>query len=209
LTDDPDVWVTELRTGCCERFRAPEGSVRELPLWKLPLHLGEYEISHGGSKIKLQIVDGIAEMAGKGWGTICHHGRDGTVVRGTTVEGAPFRREPVVIAAPVPGDSAFLLGPKPDDQLIVTLPSWLEEHAGTLSWKYIDAWPEFAPVWLLIRGGAGEYRAFMLEAIEPEVEDGRGTSWARKIGVASLDDCGREEARVLWRRYQEVAGVRR
>lgn len=209
LTDDPDVWVIELGTGRRERFRAPEGPVRELPLWQLPLCPGEHEISHGGSKTKLQIVPGIVEVAGKGCGKICHHGRDGAVVRGTTVEGAPFRREPVIIAAPAPGDSVILLGPKPGDQLIVSLPSWFEELAGVLSWKWIDAWPDFKPAWSLIRGANGEYVASMLKAIEPEVDDGRGTSWARKIGVASLADWEREEARVLWLRYQEVAGVRR
>ncbi len=209
LSDDDRISVRRESTGQVERFRAPSGATRELPLWKLNLEPDRYEIQHGESKVALQIVDGIAEAAGPGAGSVHHGGRGGAVVVGTAASGIGVRRAAITIPAPAAGDSLILLGCKPGDHHIVELPSWLSALVGfDLSWKKIDAWPEFEPVWLLMRGVAGRYEASLLRAAEPDANaDARGTQWARVIGVTSLCDCESEIAKELWKQYCERAGV--
>lgn len=211
LSDDDQISIRRASTGQVERFRATLGATREVPLWKLSLEPDRYEIQHGESKVALQIVDGIAEEAGPGAGTVHHRGRGQAVVVGTVGSGVNGARTPVTVPAPAPGDSLILLGRKPGDHHLVELPSWLSSLVGfDLSWKKIDAWPEFEAVWLLMRGVSGRYEASLLRAAEPDVSDDvHGSQWARLIGVSSLCDWESEAAEELWNQYRATAGMGR
>jgi hypothetical protein len=77
-----------------------------------------------------------------------------------------------------------------------------------LSWKKIDAWSRFEPVWLLMRGASGRYEASLLRAAEPGgTADAKGSQWARLLAVATLCDRESDEATELWKRYRTTAGV--
>jgi hypothetical protein len=209
LSDDDHISIRRASTSQVERFRATSGATREVPLWKLNLEPDRYEIQHGESKVALQIVDGIAEAAGPGAGTVHHRGRGEAVVVGTVASGVGGRT-PLTVPAPAAGDSLVLLGRKPGDHHVVELPSWLSSLVGfDLSWKKIDAWPDFEAVWLLMHGVSGRYEASLLRAAEPDVNDDvYGTQWARMIAVSSLCDWESEAARELWALYCATAGVR-
>lgn len=211
LSDDDRISIRRASTDQVERFRAASGASREVPLWKLGLEPDRYEIQHGQSKVVLQIVDGIAEAAGPGAGTVRHHGRGQAVIVGTVASGIACERTPVTVPAPVPGESLILLGCKPGDHHLVELPSWLSSLVGfDLSWKTIDAWPQFEAVWLLMRGVSGQYEASLLRAADPDVNDDvQGTQWARLIGVSSVCDWESEAAQELWNQYRTTAGVAR
>jgi hypothetical protein len=209
LSDDDRISITRVSTGQVERFRAVSGATREVPLWKLRLEPDRYEIQHGESKVSLQIVDGIAEAAGPGAGTVRHCGRGQASVVGTVTSDVAIERIPLTVPAPAPGDSLILLGCRPGDHHVVELPSWLSSLVGfDLSWKKIDAWPEFEPVWLVMRGVSGRYEASLLRAAEPDVEgDARETQWARLIRLTRLCDWESEAAEELWGRYRACAGA--
>ena len=209
LSDDDRISIRRASTGQVERFRVSSAATREVPLWALKLEPDRYEIQHGESKVALQIVDGIAEAAGPGAGAVHHRGRGDAVVVGTAAPAIGIRRAPITIPAPTPGDALFLLGSKPGDHHIVELPPWLSPLVGfNLSWKKIDAWPEFDPVWMLLRGAAGRFEASLLRAAEPDAQGAaEGTQWARLIGVSTLCDWESEAAKDLWQRYRATAGL--
>lgn len=209
LSDDDRISIRRESTGQVERFRAPSTAAREVPLWKLHLEPDRYVIRHGESTVALQIVDGIAEAAGPGAGSVRQRGRGEAVIVGTATSGISARRAPITIPAPATGDSLILLGCSPGHQHVVELPSWVSSLVGfDLSWKKIDAWPDFEPVWLLMRGVAGRYEASLLRPAEPDADaDATGTQWARLIGVSTLCDWESEKAQVLWKRYRATAGA--
>ena len=77
-----------------------------------------------------------------------------------------------------------------------------------LSWKMIDAWPDFPAVWLLMRGSGGRYEASLLSPAEPPAETVLGrTVWGRLIAVSSLCAWESPEAEQLWARYRTAAGA--
>lgn len=209
LSDDDRISIRRESTGEVEVFRSPTNTAREVPLSTLRLEPDRYEIRHGESKVSLQIVDGIAEAAGPGAGTIRHRGRGSAEVVGTSPSGVADGRNPITVPAPAAGDSLVLLGCQPGDHHIVELPSWLSSMVGfDISWKQIDAWPQFAPVWLLMRGVNGRYQASLLRAAEPDsTAVARGSQWARLLAVATLCDSESDETKELWGRYQTAAGI--
>lgn len=210
LSDDDRISIARESTGQVETFSVPATSNRELPLWQLGLQPDRYEISHGESRVSLQIVDGVAEAAGPGAGTIHHRGRGSAEVAGTSTANVIPRRPPITVPAPTPGTSLIVLGCRPGEHHVVELPAWLSSLVGfDLSWKMIDAWPEFGPVWLLLRGLSGRYEASLLHATEPDAgADSAGSQWARLLDLATLCDWETEAAKDLWERYRRAAGVK-
>lgn len=210
LSEDDRISIRRDSNGQIERLRANPGDIREVPLWELKLEPDRYEIRHGESAVTLQIVDGIAEAAGPGAGSIHCRGRGSAVVVGTRASGVSGERTPVTVPAPAPGDSLVLLGRKPRCYHVVELPSWLSSVVGfDLSWKNIDAWPEFAAVWLVMHGDSGRYETVLLQAAEPDAnDDARGTKWARLIGMSTLSHREDEAAKKLWNQYRVAAGLK-
>jgi hypothetical protein len=211
LTDDERISITRLSTGQVERFRATPGENREVALWQLRLEPDRYEIQHGDSKVLLQIVDGIAEAAGPGAGTVRHRGRNASEVCGTSSSSpADGTLEPLCIPAPAPADSAMILGGSPDDILRVELPAWLSDLVGfPLTWKQIDAWPGFEPVWLILRAPSGKLEASLLKPAEPKAGHDSATKetpWARTIALSALCDWESATAVELWERYRAASG---
>lgn len=209
LCDDDRISIMRESTRQVERFRVAPGESREIPLWSLKLEPDRYKVQHGESSVWLQIVDGIAEEAGPGAGTVAHSGRGGNSVVGTVVVGAKEASPPVLVPAPEASDSLLLLGPNSEDVLRVSRPKWMSTYVGfDLSWKMIDAWPDFPAVWLLMRGSGGRYEASLLSPAEPPAETVLGrTVWGRLIAVSSLCAWESPEAEQLWARYRTAAGA--
>jgi hypothetical protein len=208
LSDEDTITVTRSSTRHTERFKVEAGPSREVPLWLLRLDPDTYEIRHGESKVTLKIVDGIAEAAGPGAGTI-KLGARGTTVVGTTTDAPRTDWDPLTIPAPARGERVVLLGSRPGYHHIVECPTWTASLAGhDLSWRRIDAWPEFPPVWLLMRGSSGRYEASLLSRREPDIESASSdTQWGRLIALARLFDSASAEDAALWDRYRRAAGV--
>ena len=210
LCDDERISITMESTGKTERFRVDIMGNREIPLWTLELEPDRYEVRHGESSVWLQIVDGIAEQAGQGSGSIELRGRDDRVVVGTEALGVVPEYLPLTLPAPeAVEDSLLLVGPRAGDVLRVDRPTWLTARLGfDLSWKTIDAWPDFEPVWLLMRGASGRFEASVLKPLEPISTGGStGSVWARSIAVSSLFTGSSPEVDSLWHRYRSAAGV--
>jgi hypothetical protein len=206
LTEEDQISITRLSTGQVERLRAAAAN-REVPLWHLRLEPDRYEIRHGDSSVSLQIVDGIAEAAGPGAGTVRHRAGGNTEVSGTSTHPSTEARRPLLVPAPAPGDSAVLLGVRPAELHRVELPMWLAHRLGfEPSWKNIDAWPEFEPVWLLLRGASRRLEAWPLARVEPVVsDDAASSSWGRLIDVSRLSAWASDEEAALWDRYRAAA----
>jgi hypothetical protein len=209
LTEDDRISISRESSGQVEVLRVPAGANREFPLWQLQLEPDRYEIHHGESRVELQIVDGIAEAAGPGAGTVRHRAPRGVEVAGTSTLPPAGRRSPITVPAPAAGESLVVIGARTEDHHIVELPTWLSPLVGfDLSWKTTDAWPEFDPVWLLRRGVSGRYEASLLHEIEPDVAgDAAGSQCGRLIAVATLCDWENEAVKDLWERYRRAAGV--
>lgn len=208
LSDGDTITMTRASTRQSERFKAQAGPSREVPLWLLHLEPDTYEIQHGDSKVTLKVVDGIADAAGPGAGTIKLGARGASVV-GTTTDAPHGDWEPLTVPAPTPGEPVVLLGARPGHQLLVDCPTWTAALAGhELSWKQIDAWPDFPPVWLLMRGPSGRFEASLLSTREPETESAASeTQWGRLIAVARVFDSASNDVAALWDRYRAAAGV--
>ena len=192
------------------RLSVRDNTNHEVPLWPLQLVPDAYELRHGGSRIKLQVVDGIAETAGPGAGTVRYKGCGSVEVVGTSASlTLDRRRRPITVPAPVFGESVVLVGPTPHDHLLVELPRWLSTYAGfEPSWRKIDAWPDFEAVWCFARGMSEQFEAGLLNEIEPSVIGGAtGTQWARLIAIATLDPAASDTASALWDRYRKAAGI--
>jgi hypothetical protein len=207
LSDADTVQVTCLDDGRTEPVRLKRADVEELPLWELRLGPGRYEIAHGGSTVTMQVVDGIAEAAGPGAGSVVHRGNGDVVASGTRASAQAGRPLPVTVLAPRPGAVAILIGPTSRDVARVTLPTWTREIVGfEPSWKTIDAWVDFDPVWELITDPGGLVEARQLGALEPEPHVPSETEWAGWIGRSTLAPEQPLAAEELWARYRAAAG---
>jgi hypothetical protein len=210
LIEDDHILIRRESTGDVERISIPSTANREIPLWPYQLVPDTYDVHHGDSKVRLQIVDGIVDAAGPGAGTIHHKGWDTIEVVGTQTfctRNAPG--EPVTVPAPSPGDQVILVGASPDECLVVALPEWLSLFVGfDLSWTTTDAWPDFEPVWCFRRGTSRRYEALLLNPIEPAVPGPAATTqWGRFIAVADLASMETDVAASLWQRYRKAAGA--
>lgn len=208
LSDEETITVTRASTGQTERFKVPVGSNHEVPLWQLRLDPDLYEIQHGDSRVTLKIIDGIAEAAGPGAGTITLDARGVSIV-GTTTDAPRTEREPLTVPAPARGGRVIVLGTRPGHQLLVECPTWTASLAGhDLSWRQIDAWPDFPPVWLIMKGQSGRYEASLLSPREPEVDSvASETQWGRLIALTRLFDSASDVDVALWDRYRAAAGA--
>jgi hypothetical protein len=103
----------------------------------------------------------------------------------------------------------ILLGSRPNHQLLVECPMRTASLAGhDLSWRQIDAWPDFPPVWLVMKGPSGRYEASLLSPREPDVDSAANeTQWGRLIALARLFDSASDEDVELWDRYRAAAGA--
>jgi hypothetical protein len=211
MTDAGWISITRVSTGEVEELRVPDGGNREVPLWHLQLEPDQYDIQHGDSIVALQIVEGIAEAAGQGAGSVTHRGMGSSEVVGTSVRPTPSGRHPITVPAPAADDSVILLGSRPGEQCRVQLPTWLSGPLGFApSWTTIDAWPDFVPVWLLRRGADRRYEASVLTARNPDGDaSGSGSQWARLISIAHVADDETGTAQDLWNRYRVAAGGQR
>lgn len=209
IAEDDQISVCRESTGQTERFRLEAGTNREFALRKLHLEPDTYDIRHGESRVTLQIVDGIAESAGPGAGTVVHRGARSVEVVGTISSGSGRSWEPLTVPAPRSGEATIVLGARPGEHHIVHVPVWLSPHLGfELTWRSMDAWPEFVPVWRLIRGPSGRYEAVMIDDIDPDAAPGAsGTQWGRLIARTILAPSEPELAVRLWARYRTAAGV--
>lgn len=209
LTDDTFIKIRQASSGTTERFRVAVAANNEVPLWQLRLEPDLYEITHGESTVRLQIVDGIAEAAGPGAGTVQLAAIDNVSVTGTQSDRVVARPLPITVPAPAPHQALILLGARAGEHLYVECPLWLSELAGfELSWRHLDAWPSFETAWILMKGSAGRYEAILRSHLEPEfTSDGRESLWGRAIAIASVPVWERDEARRLWERYRQAAGI--
>jgi hypothetical protein len=208
VSEDDHITIRRESTGETVRLRADIGGNRELRLGQLQLQPDRYEIRHGESRVTLQIVDGIAESAGPGVGRVVHRGARSVEVSGTTTSAFAHPCEPVTVRAPRAGEAAVILGARPGEHLVVQLPAWLSAHFGfDPDWRSIDAWPDFNPVWHLLRGPSGRYEASMIAPIPPEAPGSSETQWGRLIGRAILSPTETEPAIALWAQYLKAAGT--
>ena len=212
LNDERHIEICRESTGKVERFLISDIARGEVPLWPYRLEPDRYEVRHGESRVKFQIVDGIVEAAGPGAGTIHHGGRDSITVIGTESDvGDPARAKPITVPAPSARNEVIVIGARCDEHLVVELPTWLSSLVGfELSWATTDAWPNFEPVWCFRRGSSGRYVALMLNEIEPiGSEPTAMTQWGRLIGLATLAPTEDETAASLWARYRDAVGASR
>ena len=201
------ITITRRSTGEVERLKVPDSADAEIPLWMLRLAPDVYDVRHGESRATLQIVDGIAEIAGPGTGTVSHSGRDSIEVTGTaTSSQLDTIRRPVTVRAPRPGEATVLLGHTAGEHVVLGLPPWLVTYIGfEPTWSRIDAWVTFEVVWQMLRGHSG-YEAFLMQDREPgcHTQSGR-TQWGRMIARATLAPSQSDAAAVLWERYRAKA----
>ena len=208
LSENDSVLVRRESTGEVERIRVPNSADREIPLWPYHFPPDTYEVRHGDSRVTLQIVDGIAEAAGPGAGSIRQRGRDSIDVIGT--ETSPKRRvgrKPITVPAPSTGTDVILIGPHPDEYMRPALPEWLSLLVGfELSWLTTDAWPDFDPAWCIKSVPTGQYEASMLSEIEPSPPRATSTGrWGTLIATSVLAPNQNEHAASLWQRYRRAA----
>jgi hypothetical protein len=207
LCNEERLSILRESTGQVEWFRITALESREIPLSVLQLEPDRYKITHGDSSVSVTIVDGIADEAGIGAGTVATPGRGGVLVRGTSAAVSVPRNDPLIVPAPPPEGSVLVLGTATDQVVRVSLPSWICDLAGPLSWRVIDAWPPFEPVWLLQRRAGGGFDASLLKALEPTGgEFDPGSSWGRLLRLSQVRDDESPEAQELWHRYQSVIG---
>lgn len=211
LVDSEELLIREVSTNEVLPLDAASADSREVPLWGLGLEPGHYEIKHGESTLHMQVVDGIAETAGAGVGTVTQAGRDGISVSGTVISPPGPPRQALTVRAPIEGLTAYLLGADPEAVTEVALPLWISEHVGfSPSWRTIDAWPDFEPVWHLMPLEDGRYEAALVGHLVPAVEEGfstRGSRWARLIASTELSPDADQETGALWAAYLAAAGV--
>jgi hypothetical protein len=208
VSDDDHITIRRESTGQTVRLRADIGANREFALGQLQLQPDRYEIRHGESKVTLQIVDGIAESAGPGVGSVVHRGARSVEVSGTTTSACGRTGKPLTVRAPKAGEASIILGARPGEHLVLQLPSWLSGHLGFApTWRTIDAWPGFVAAWHLVRGSSGRYEASMIAPISPEASGGSATTqWGRLIGRSILSPTEPEQAIAMWAEYVRAAG---
>ncbi len=198
-TESEDVWRVDLS----------KTQSREIPLWNMGLTPGRYLVAYGESTVGLQIVDGIAEAAGPGSGSIIEVARDGIVVSGTRTVPPSDLRPPITVRVPPGERPGYLVGRAPHHVESVVVPRWIAQYVGyPPSWMTLDAWSAFDPVWYLSPAGPERYNAELVSGgagPPPSVDDAGENSWAPLLGSADLEPACDSETRALWTQYVEVA----
>lgn len=207
LSNDTFIEIHQASSGKTERFRVATAANNEVPLWQLQLDPDVYQITHGESTVRLQIVDGIAEAAGPGAGTVQVRALGEVRVVGTQTNPVVVHPQPITVPAPAPTQTVILLGARPGEHLGVECPLWMAQFVGfELSWRHIDAWPSFETAWILMRGETGRYEAILHAPLEPDsAPDSRESLWGRAIAISSVCAWETEEAKELWSRYRQAA----
>jgi hypothetical protein len=221
LCDDEHLTLTKTSTGESHKIRISALASKEVDLSVFNLAPGTYEITHGDSSVSITIVDGIADEAGPGAGTVCAINEDGVEVRGTILQGVDEPETPVIIPAPQPNKPVYLLGANPSELICISFPHWFCEEAGALSWTSFDAWPWFQAVWAIPMDPAVLIAPLLPRAIKPEsgpvhatllspreVSDfppDRDARWARILRAAELPPGQTDDAVELWHKYQTAA----
>ncbi len=207
LVSDPRLTITHEESGMAETLHVGENHDEEIPLWNLQLAPGNYRIQHGETTVSFTIVDGIAEVAGPGAGTVA-------LTTGTTHEvigSAPKKqldvRGPVTVQAPKEGLWVYVIGHQSSEFIKVETPDRIKGLFGELTWSHLDLWSDFVPVWQITKKSSTRFIVDLLNCVEPSAECDEKSDWARLIRVASLADTASETAQKLWTRYQSVAGV--
>jgi len=176
----------------------------EFRLGALKLDAGHYKIRYGPARIDFDLIEGIVETAGEDAGTIDTAGVVGMHAPGDSLI-------PLTEPAPEDGQPCVLIGPTPADVELVHTPKWLSDLLGDggLSWRAVDAWPDFQPVWRLRRplGSRSGYLATQVGNEPPQASAPDG-SWANLLRESQLDlTFGKEADRALWEQYQQAAKV--
>ena len=202
------ITVTTLQTGEVKPFLVERSVAGEIPLWELCLDPGRYEIRHGDSTVTLQIVDGIADAAGPGAGTVVQRGIGDVEVSGTCSSVPAARGLPVTVKAPRPGDMTDIIGARPGETAVIKIPTWMCHRVGwKMSWKYIDAWVDFEPTWRLSTNESGIVEAFLLAELAPQIGDEPTAGpWAWLIRQATIAPDQSPIAAQLWQQYRLAAG---
>ena len=188
------------------------GSEREeVPLWEECLEPGQYRIRQGVVTVALEIVDGIAEEAGRGAGSVRLDGN----IEGTIVHDWDEVAQPWMVKAPVGKKESFLLGAGgPTEYDSVCRPRWFSaalkraEGGGRLGWRQIDAWTSFEPVWQVLQSGSeGQSDELHLLRNRPPIAPepfAAGTSWSKALCETPLAEDAPEAAAVLLQTYIEA-----
>jgi hypothetical protein len=194
-----------------EEVEVPIGSEgEEVPLWEERLEPGSYKIRQGPATVALEIVDGIAEEAGPGAGSV----RLGGNIEGTIAHNADAVAQPWMVEAPRGAQQSFLLGAGgPTEYDSVCQPRWFShalkqaEGGGSLDWRQIEAWTSFEPVWQVLQSrSGGQGKLHLLEerppiALEPFAAD---TDWSKALCETPLVEDASEAAAILLQAYKEA-----
>ena len=173
----------------------------EFPLGALNLDEGFYEITHGLARIDFDLIEGIVETAGEGFGEIDTDGFDGLNVRSPC-------RPPMILPLGPDHASCIILGRSPNDIELVCKPKWISAvSGGELSWTAVDVWSDFEPVWCLtnIPGEPGSYSAIQLSDVLPNANTS-GDAWSRLILESHLlKPLSSDPEGILWDAYRDAA----
>jgi hypothetical protein len=204
LVEDDEFRLANVKTGSWKAYQVPPDQHREAALWELKLEPGDYDVTHGTVSIRFTIVDGIAETAGPGVGTITHKGRDGKEITG--VKSTLSAQTPIPITVPAPHTNAdvFLVGPGRDDLYRVETPTWIQDHLGWgPTWRDTDAWVDFEPAWVIVEhdGSASARPMSPLPPAEP-VGD---AAWSEIVARADLSEDADADVVQTWELYREAA----
>lgn len=194
-----------------EEVEIPLGSEgEEVPLWEECLEPGHYKIRQGPATVALEIVDGIAEEAGRGAGSVRLDGN----IEGTIAHNADAVAQPWMVKAPIKTKESFLLGAGgPTEYDSVCRPRWFSqvlkraEGGGRLGWRQIDAWTSFEPVWQVLQSGSGGQSELHLLNERPPIASGpfaAGTDWSKALCETPLAEDAPEAATVLLQAYKEA-----
>lgn len=205
LVADREVTITQESTGKTETLRVGENREEEIPLWKFQLAPGTYTANHGETSVKFQIVDGIAEVAGPGAGSIHLTVDSNRIVVGTSPEPPSEVALPPTVRAPHPGETVLILGQHSSNFVKIESPSWITSFAGPLSWSQIDFWNDFQPVWQLTKRASDRMLATLLVGTEPSADCDDQSLWAKAIRGALLPEQADEATQELWSRYRDAA----
>lgn len=170
----------------------------EFKLSAFDLQPGDYEIVAPTATLRFTIIDQLKEKPGEDVGSVVLESGE-AVVRGLAADGSTNVARPTTVEVPE-GGPVITLGDSPS-ACIQSVPQWLEELDGPLSWDHIDVWCEgdAVPAWQLTRSGSG-WRAKALARVEPREPDPR-SQWAGLIRMAEIDPEADGETKALWRKY--------
>ena len=196
------------KTGDITELHPTNDSNNEVPLWAYHLEPGHYEVRQGESRLRLVIVDGIAEAAGPRAGDITTQGKGGIQILGTSSSSPAETRQPITIAAPSSGEIVYVLGINSEQLYQLSLPLWFSSRIGyDLSWNTVDAWPDFIPVWRISITVDGMHQASLMNPLDPVAHgDTPNSTWAELIGRSTLTEGHSGIATTLWEKYRNIAG---